>query len=223
MPYPNYTPALTATTFCTVGFVNEFQDNLKAMLVDIYRAKGICTTLKSFVSIMLHTNGSLRVSQLNHSNLVILPNAHHTQYHASTHVSGNDSIGLGASTVKGLVSKTTAERMDIGATNVTYNRMIVSTYTGNGKAVTGLYLPMGFRPQYIQIFYRHMSTNPGAGSYAQRMTETIDGVSRALVHRVSNHSRPLATQSIQILATGCKVYASCNVATQYNIKVFRSE
>ncbi len=222
--YPNYTPKMTVTTFCTVGYVNEFQDNLKAMLIDLYHAKGIATTLKSFVSIMLHTSGALRVSQISHSNLSnVLPNTHHNRDHASTHVSSVDNIVNGTSTLKGLISKTTAQRVDTVSTNATYNRMTVSTYTGNGQIVTGLYLPLGYRPQWVQIFYKHISTNPGAGVIANLMFETIDGASRAVVHRATNHYRPLASKSIQIMATGCKVFATCNVATVYNIKAYRAD
>ncbi len=228
MTYPNANlTQITATTACTVGWVNAFNANLRLMLQDVVRARGTVTNFKSMTRAILTSTGQAKTGAIRHNQLGdITPDQHHNKYHAKTHTDGSDDIPFASASRRGLVTATTAQQIaSLSVTGSTRNWFVMTTYTGN--AGTSKFVTLGFRPSYCQLFYAHAAST----SYpdVRWLIDCMDGANYNFKHKDRNalgsfyHAKVTKANTINIVTNGVKVFASCNINTQYVIMGWRCD
>lgn len=227
MPYPNANiTQITSSTACSVGWVNEFNDNLRLLLQDAVRAHGSVTNLKSISRAILTSTGNAKSGIIRHNMLDnVLSDQHHNKSHAKSHIDGSDDIPTASTARKGLVSATTAQKIANIATGATRNWFVLTTYVGNGGA--DKYITLGFRPAYVQLFYSHSAST--ATPNMRWQIEAIDGAWKTFRHTDKDalgtlyHVFNNLASTISIGVTGVRVYASCNSVTEYILMACKSD
>lgn len=213
MPYPTYSPRITNTTFATVEYLNEIQDNVKAMVYDVYHAKGNASSLNAKLKTFLTTAGNIKSNAIKHVQLGnITPDQHHKQYHGGSHTDGVDNVLVANTTTKGLVSATVASKINMIASGATYWQLATFSYNGNDVA-TGQYISLGFRPLHVMIFWDNNPALAGTSAFGGKsMTETIWGCSNSFRHQIEwsadggiEHRSKKAVSSIRITTLGVKI------------------
>lgn len=227
MPYPTANIIqITSSTACTAEWANMFNDNLKLMIQDVYRANGSVTNFKSMTRAILASTGQAKSGVIQHNQLGdITPDQHHQKYHAKTHTDGSDDIPLASTTRKGLVTATTAQNINGIVSGATRNWFILTSFTGDAAA--SRMISLGFRPAYAQIFHKHAAST--ANPNRRWLIELIDGANYAFRHTDINaggslyHTCDVKTNTINIVTNGVKVYASCNVATDFMLMAYKAD
>lgn len=239
MPYPSYTPQITSTTYCTVGYVNELNDNIKALMTDVYKAKGNSSTLKSFVRTTFTTTGTIKAGVIRHAILSeVQPDTHHNKIHGDNHTNGIDDIPVVTASRKGLLTTTLASKANSIATNATKNQLTYLTYTGNNRNAPQ-FVTVGFTPQFVNVlclqkfFFTGMVANVGVGlweafegaSVAFFSIAKIDGLGWATLAMIGDwtHFNFDITNSIRIATNGFHANYLCNVSNiVYQYYAYRS-
>ena len=213
MPYPTHNLRITTSTYATVEYLNDIQDNVKAMVYDVYHAKGNASSFNAKLKTFLTTAGNIKSNVIKHAQLGnITPDQHHKQYHGGSHTDGTDNVLVANTTAKGLMSATVASKINTIASQA--GRMQVATFSYNGNNVaTGQYISLGFRPMHVMIFWDNASALAGTLAWdGKSMTETIWGCSHSFRHQIEwtadsgieHRSKPV-NSSIRITTLGIKV------------------
>ena len=237
MPYPTYSPRITNTTYATVEYLNEIQDNVKAMVYDVYHAKGNASSLNAKLKTFLTASGAIKANVIRHAQLAnITADQHHKQYHGGSHTDGVDNVLVANTTAKGLVSATVASKINTIASYA--GKMQVATYSYRGNNVaTGLYISLGFRPMHVMIFYDETQNAGTAGFAGKYMAETIWGCSHSFRHQIEwandsgiEHRSKRVGSSVRITTLGLKVKGYLNMTncaggtmTKYHAFAYRAD
>jgi len=237
MPYPTHKLRITASTYATVEYLNEIQDNVKAMVYDVYHAKGQASSFNAKLKQLLTTGGNIKANVIRHANISnITPDQHHLKYHAGSHTDGVDNIQAGTSTVKGLVTATIASKINTIASKATRMQIATYAYRGNNVA-SGQYISLGFRPLHVMIFYDEPQNAGTAGFGGKYMTETLWGCSHSWRHQIEwandggieHRSKPVGS-SVRITTLGLKVFKYLNITncaggimTKYHVLAYRGD
>lgn len=213
--YPAWDPdPITATTYCTAGWANAVQDNLKAMLQDVYNTKGNASTLVAFTRVTMNASGAVTTNAIAHTRLALIgPNQHHNRDHAETHTDSTDDIPEASSGRSGLVPASAAEKLADIASKATRNWVSDGEYTGT--SVASQLVSVGYRPEYVMVMRGRAYWPNNVG------WQTIDGATYAIQHIAASHTqadldhkRIVATTVIEIVTSGFKAKASANVSGQ---------
>lgn len=218
MPYPTHTIRITTSTYATVEYLNDINDNIRAMVYDVYHAKGNASSLNAKLKTFLTTAGNVKSNAIKHVQLGnVTPDQHHKQYHGGSHTDGVDNVLVANTTAKGLVSATVASKINTIASSA--GRMQVATFSYNGNNVaTGQYISLGFRPLHVMIFWDNDPVLANTSAWGGKsMTETLWGCSNSFRHQIEwgadsgieHRSKPVAS-SVKITTYGVKVYGYLN-------------
>ncbi len=219
--YPTYSPRIANTTFATVEYLNELQDNIQAIVMDAYRAKGTKTTLNSLIKTTLSSLGIVKSGVIRHPQLTdITEDQHHIKLHGDTHTNNIDPIPFATSTARGLISATNAVKINSMQSSASFQQVATFIYRGNGVPA-GKYISLGFSPKLVLILYDYGGTN-------SFQAEAIDVASFSYFHSrradlgALKHYHQAKANSILITTYGIKVYNSCNrtMATTSTSKFF---
>ncbi len=200
--YPQWNPArVTATTYCTVGWANDLQNNLKSLVQDAFDTKGTKTTLRSFFRNTLSSLGIM--ANISHNSLNnITADQHHNRDHGDTHTDGTDDIPSVNITQRGIMTGGHAIKLDNIATGATENRFFAYYFMGTG-ILASQYINIGYRPSFIIVNH----------SLQNEWGEVIEGATFAFCHKGSTHTKPVASKYIKIGSQGFTVYTTMNCST----------